>query len=216
MLRAEAIWLGSVLCAMSDERFPLLNLGSSTESFRVEGQPWIHSEIFAPLERKGRAVIHVDSRTAPGVDVVADLANRADRSRVGQLAYRTILCSNLLEHLEQPEIGVEMLLELSSAGQLLVVSGPLQYPPHPDPIDNGFRGTPDDIAALFGHQVRVVQSAELVDQHLARMYVEQSNHGLLSLAAALARPWRDRQLWQTLIRWGPRRMSASAVVFERI
>jgi hypothetical protein len=160
-------------------------------------------------------VIHVDARSEAGVDVVVDLSDPDQVRRLKDLPFVSILCSNLLEHLTDPVVGAQVLLDLTDPGQLIVVSGPMTFPPHPDPIDNGFRGGPEQIAALFGDEVQLIRAAVITDRRMAQLWAEESPHGMLSIAAGMVRPWRDPTAWHTMAAWGSRRARAAAVILER-
>ena len=71
MLEAESRWLGAALSELPAEAFPLINLGSSTESFRRGSHPWIHDEVFGPLRHAPAA----DANTLARLE----LANRVMR-----------------------------------------------------------------------------------------------------------------------------------------
>lgn len=106
--------------------------------------------IFAPARLANRPVRHMDARTAPGVDIVADLNDEQAISALASQGFKSVLCSNLLEHVNDPAATARRLVGLVPRdGGLLFISGPYRYPYHPDPIDNGFRPTPSELAAIF-------------------------------------------------------------------
>src|SRR5439155_585361 len=112
-------------------------------------QPWIDELIFAPARAAGRTVLHLDAKSAEGVDIVADLSDRLAISGLAAGGFRSILCSNLLEHVvDRTQIALA-LLEIVPQRGYLFVSGPYRYPLHPDPIDSMFRPTPRELAGLF-------------------------------------------------------------------
>src|ERR1700709_1151877 len=99
MFVAEAMWLERQLRAYApDEISPLLNIGSSTSTFRETEQPWTEQHLFAPLRARGVRVIHLDNREGPGIDIRADILEPAGVSTVRALNVRSILCCNILEH----------------------------------------------------------------------------------------------------------------------
>jgi hypothetical protein len=185
MFEAEAAWLKTALDHYPVERLsPLLNLGSSTAVFREQIQPWTEVQLFAPLRARGIALIHVDRRDEPGIDVRADLSDPADLPRLTALGPRALLCCNLLEHVEEPARLVRYCLSLLPSGGLLFVTVPFSYPHHRDPIDTMFRPSPAELAPLFagaqmlaGEIVGVGQSYRdevrrrpwLLLRHLARL-----------------------------------------------
>ena len=53
MLIQEAQWFAEQLALMEPAQvFPICNVGSSTEGFRTQDQPWIDELIFAPVVRQ--------------------------------------------------------------------------------------------------------------------------------------------------------------------
>jgi SAM-dependent methyltransferase len=120
-------------------------------------------------------VVHVDLRTAPGVDIRADLADPDDLFRLRALRPQALLCCNLLEHVREPARLARHCLELLDEGGLVFVTVPFSYPHHADPIDTMYRPSPEEIARLFaGARLR---EAEILDVGLS--YRDQVR----------ARPW---------------------------
>jgi hypothetical protein len=150
MLVREAKWFAARIRELGDDAlFPLLNVGSHTEQFRVHEQPWIDRYIYAPIRKRGRKVVHTDIKDSPGVDLVGDLTNPAFLTEVGQMRFRGAFCANLLEHVpNREEIGRAVVGAVQPGGYLLV-SCPNVFPYHPDPIDTMFRPGVEEMAALF-------------------------------------------------------------------
>jgi hypothetical protein len=150
MLVEEAQWFERRISELeSSSIFPMLNVGSSTAAFRASTQPWIDRHIFAPIARSGHAVLHVDMQAAPGVDVVGDLMDAGFRERVAGIGARSVLCSNLLEHVEDRDGICETIVSLLPSGGHVFVSCPFRYPRHDDPIDTMFRPLVAELAELF-------------------------------------------------------------------
>ncbi|MBI5516884.1 MAG: methyltransferase type 11 [Deltaproteobacteria bacterium] len=152
MLKNEARWLGRALAVIPDgDLFPMVNVGSSTRALREEAQPWIHEEIFKPLSLRGGRVVHQDLKAADGVDLVGDLNDPACWEKVSALAPRSVFCSNVLEHVPVAarDALCARMVALVPPGGYLVLSVPRAFPYHPDPLDTGFRPSPDDLAQLF-------------------------------------------------------------------
>ena len=61
--------------------------------------------------------------------------NDDDLGRLRSLKGKTILCSNLLEHVPSPSRMAERITGLVPPGGVLLVTVPNSYPYHPDPID---------------------------------------------------------------------------------
>jgi hypothetical protein len=150
MLIPEARWFASVLRSFrDDELFPLLNIGSQSARFRQQEQPWIDYHVFAPLRKRQGTVLHTDIRQDEGVDLVGDLTDPAFLGQLRSRRFRSVVCTNLLEHLPQPEVIARTLVEIVEPGGHLFVSVPYQFPYHPDPIDTMYRPTPEQLATLF-------------------------------------------------------------------
>src|SRR5438552_13681584 len=140
MLIREAAWLGLQIAQADAKRvFPLLDAGSSTEKFRNQQQPWIDRYIFAPARGQNLAVHHLDKEPAPGVDIVGDLTDPVTIEKLAGLGYRSVLCSNLLEHVQDRQHTALAVLSLIPPGGYVFLSCPYAFPYHPDPIDTRFR-----------------------------------------------------------------------------
>jgi hypothetical protein len=150
MLIQEAQWFKEQLASMEPARvFPMCNVGSSTEVFRTQEQPWIDELIFAPIVRQGHVVKHLDMKSAPGVDIVGDIGSPDFLKQVANMRFKSFFCSNLLEHLVNREEICRALLHMIPSGGYFFMSAPQFYPYHPDPIDTGFRPSILELAALF-------------------------------------------------------------------
>ena len=216
MLMREARWLGAQLAAQADAAFPLLNIGSSTAKFRTVRQPWIDRELFAPARAAGRAVTHVDLKHADGVDVVADIEDPAAARALAARGCRGVLCTNLLEHVTDVDRTCAALWALVPPGGTLILSGPYRYPLHLDPIDNGFRPSPAELAARFPG-AELVTGDVIVDHSFLR-YVTLSVPRFFEEVSRVFTPfWRFGAWTQAMRRWGyvHRRFAASGVVLRR-
>jgi hypothetical protein len=221
LLIEEARWLGEQLSALDPERvFPLLDVGSSTRSFRTQEQPWIDELIFAPARAAGRTVSHLDAKSAEGVDIVTDLSDRQAISVLAARGFRSILCSNLLEHVVDRAQIASALLEIIPAGGYLFVSGPYRYPRHSDPFDSMFRPTPVELAGLFPltrlHAQAVVKDGNYFDE------IRRRPVGFIRLLVRLLLPFYRPSVWRQeaiqlgrYLPWMFRRFEASCVVLVR-
>ncbi len=159
MLVEESVWIKDTLTNyFSENNFPILNVGSSTAQFRQSVQPFIHSNIFEPLLKQNKNVIHLDIKKADGVDIEGDLTKEDFRSTLLSLNVNSILCSNLLEHLKNPEIIALAMLQTLNSGGLLLVTVPHFFPYHNDPIDTMFRPSVEKLHQLFPNTEIVVSS----------------------------------------------------------
>lgn len=150
MLIEEAKWLGEKMSELSSsDIFPMLDIGSGTAKLRNEKEPWIDEYIFkAARQVKGR-VVHSDMIQGYGVDIVGDLCDAPFREELRARNFKSIFCSNLLEHVPNPEIIAELLVDIIPAGGYIFASCPYMYPYHPAPIDTMFRPNVEELARVF-------------------------------------------------------------------
>jgi len=183
---------------------PLLNLGSSTRTFREIAKPHIQRELFGPLEAAGIAIVHSDLKQADGVDVAGDILDPAVLGDLKARGFKCVLIANLLEHVRDPAAVAAACEEIVGPGGLILATVPSSFPYHADPIDTGFRPSPAALAALFG------RSMPLLREELAgRTYGEDLKARGSTLWAELARtllaaliaPVRPKSFAARLHRW---------------
>jgi len=150
MLKEEAIWISKIFeTQFTNENYPLLNIGSSTEEFREKTQAHIHEIVFKPLLEKSLKVIHTDIKQDNGVDEVGDLNDASFRESLKIIGIKSVLCSNLLEHLERPQEICHAILDLLNHNDLIIVTVPHYFPFHKDPIDTMLRPDLKALHSLF-------------------------------------------------------------------
>jgi hypothetical protein len=155
----ESEWLGQRLASLpSDQLFPLLNVGSSTEDYRTFQQPWIDQNIFAPIRRRGGEVYHLDMKQARGVDIVGDLLDREFLDRIAQMKVRSVMASSLFQYVTNRQEVADVLLKIVLPGGYIIVSGPQSLPYCPDPIDTMFRPSIEEMYKHFPG-TKIVESA---------------------------------------------------------
>jgi hypothetical protein len=137
-----------------------LNIGSSTKAFREHDQPHVAERFIRPLERQGMRFVHCDMKAADGVDEVGDVFDPEYRQRLRGYDAALLVCSNLLEHLTEPQRFATACADLVGEGGYGLFSVPLSYPYHPDPIDTRLRLTAAKLAAMMPDWA-VVRSAEI-------------------------------------------------------
>lgn len=128
----------------------MLNLGSSTRHFREVVKPHIEEELFRPLHEAGVKVVHSDLKNAEGVEVAGDFLDPAVRRRLQAMGFKSVLLSNLLEHVTDREAVAAACEEIVGSGGLILATVPSSCPYHADPIDTYFRPSPAELAKLFG------------------------------------------------------------------
>jgi hypothetical protein len=182
MLVEESIWLKNVFSQhFSEDNFPLLNIGSSTESFRKEVQPFIYKNVFEPLELKKFKVIHTDIKPMPGVDITGDLNDADFRTTLTGMGVKSILCSNLLEHLAEPKVICNSILTLLKKGDLILVTVPYRFPFHKDPIDTLLRPTVEELVAYFPGTVVLDSAIVTANDSLRQVFMKNKLYFLKML-----------------------------------
>jgi len=143
----ESLWIRQALeRARLDAGMTVLDIGSSTHVFRTVTQPHIDGNVFEPLRRRGIVPVHLDARADEGVDIVADVS-RLDG--VDQ-TFDVVLCTNLLEHVVDRTATLHHVKRVVAPRGLLLLTVPRRYRLHQDPIDTGFRPTPEVLDQLVG------------------------------------------------------------------
>jgi len=196
-----------------------LNIGSSTKQFREREQPHITERFIGPLEDDGLTFIHCDLKKAGGVDEAGDVFDPGFRKRLREYRANLLICSNLLEHLAEPQRFADACGELLIDEGFALFSVPRSYPYHPDPIDTMLRLTPDQLAAMM-RDWTVVRSEEIRAGNYWRD-LRESGAGwsrlirqIVRVAIPIYRPhqWRanaSRLLWVT------RMYSVSVVLLQK-
>ncbi len=216
MLKAEAQWIGQILREIDAKQLsPLLNVGSATADFRENVQPWIDSEIFAPLRERGVTVHHLDIRKDVGVDLCGDLTDDAFVAGLAGM-YRSLLCCNLLEHVPDPAAIAGKLESVVPPGGLLIVTVPNRFPWHPDPIDTLYRPTPAELAGIF-QRCRMIRG-EVIKCGTGWDYVEHNPLRMLSKVwhrVAARREYGGMKGTTSFFPWLFRQFRQACLLFEK-
>lgn len=200
MLIEEAIWLkNSISTYLKEENFPLLNIGSSTGHFRRVVQPHIHEHIFLPLEKKNQKVVHLDMKMDEGIDIIGDLSDDAFRLSLKETGIKSVLCSNLLEHLKDPKPICLSILDLLESGGLVIVTVPNSFPYHKDPIDTYFRPGIDDLHSLFPN-TRIISSEVVVSKSSYAEDLKKNKKFCAIMIARLVLPFFRPHEWTYILK----------------
>ncbi len=172
------LWLDSCLNAFaSDMRGTVLDLGGKRENKRGSFQP---PENLAQLWQ----YINLDWKTHP--NIFADVT----RTPLQTKSVDCILCTEVLEHLPNPQACVDEIHRLLRDGGLVLASTPFFYPVHADPYDFQ-RFTEDGLRRLF-------RNFKTVDVYRMGGYP-----GVLGLMLELGIPGLNgNSLAQKALRWG--------------
>jgi SAM-dependent methyltransferase len=143
----EAEWVGERLANL-DVR-TVLELGSSTQSFRTQTHPHHDRLIHAPLRAKGIRIVLSDLQPDVDIEIVGDIYDESVQAKLRQAKADALVCCNMFEHVVDRGKLASICHDVLRPGGYLVVSVPFSYPYHTDPIDTYFRPTPEEIAAMF-------------------------------------------------------------------
>lgn len=212
----EAKWIsGKILSLHLSKGSRVLNVGSSTQEFRINHQPHIDLFVFRPLRERGIQVIHQDIKEAAGVNFVGDLTDGDSLSRLKDLRCNLVLCNNLLEHLADRAPLLEALREIVPPGGYLILTGPFEYYKHMDPIDTMYRPSISDLGALFP-DMDLLDSA-LIDAGTVWRSFSKHPMGLAKLLIRVALPFWKHRGWITAVHkllWLFRRRTIACVLLQ--
>lgn len=151
MLINEAIWIRDFLSTLDmTPNQSVLDIGSSTESFRCLVQPHIDYYVYRPLSNRGVNITHMDAKAGAGVDLVCDLTSPMAEETVRQTPPAdVVLCTSLLEHVTDRNTILNRLKSLVKPGGILILSVPCRMRYHPDPIDTMYRASKTDLEIIF-------------------------------------------------------------------
>jgi SAM-dependent methyltransferase len=162
MLEEEAQWLARRILELNlAPGSHVVDVGSSTDHFRQVVQPYIDHLIFGPLRERDVHITHVDAKTQPGVDLVVDLT-AGQVPDVVRASGDLVLCCSLLEHVLDRRQAIENLAVITKPEGKVIVTVPHRFPYHQDPIDTGYRPSPEELADEIGDFFQV-ESAELIE-----------------------------------------------------
>ena len=152
MFEGESIWIRDRLAELAlPDGAQTLEVGSSTPEYRSSAQPHIERNVYAPMQARGVSIVSLDLREGPGIDYSADITSpEFDPMRVFGRRFEVVLCNNVLVHLADVERGARAVADCVAPGGHLLVSTPASYRRVRDPLDNGFRPTPLELARLLG------------------------------------------------------------------
>lgn len=163
MFREESLWIKNAIQKLKpvNGNNEVANIGSSTDHFRRVIQPHIHHNIIDTLLSTGWKVINVDMKKEPGVDLVADVT-KENFAEPFKERFALTICTNLLEHVEDIKLVTKNLVAITRSGGHLLITVPYKYKIHYDPIDNGFRPTPQQIVDLFKDVAEYIVDSKII------------------------------------------------------
>ena len=149
MLLEESLWFKNTIHKYITQSSLVLNIGSSSKHFIEVEQPYIKKNLIDELIAKQCTIKNIDIRFEEGVDIVGDVTNTNFIRQIKNLSPDVIICSNLLEHLEDRTAFCAGLSQMMGESTLLIVSVPYKFPYHEDPIDTLFRPNLIDLQKTF-------------------------------------------------------------------
>jgi len=203
MFEREAERIRQILLARNSVS-RLLNLGSSDARFRERTKPHIERVLFAPLREAGVEIVHADIKKAPGVDIVGDILDPRIQENLRARRVGCILIANVLEHVRDRAAVVAACEDIVGSEGLILAAVPCSFPYHADPLDTGYRPTPDALAALFTRSDPLL--TDLVEgqtyrEQLAARGESPAAAMLRTTLWALAFPLRPNSARARLSRW---------------
>lgn len=158
MFYKEAEQINKILADFqSDQINPIIEIGSSTSDFRETKKPHINKFIHQYLSLRNIRIYTSDLKSGAGIDLSGDIFEESFSESLRLLNPKMVLCCNILEHVKNPELFAKIVSSLIQRNCHIICSVPLDYPYHPDPIDNLLRPSPDEIAQLF-HGTTLISS----------------------------------------------------------
>lgn len=219
MLREEAKWLANVIYSLEPNCvFPLLNIGSSTQYFREKEQPWIDENLFYPARTLGYSVIHMDIKNNIGVDLVGDLYDSEFLQKLSTMNIRSVLCSNLLEHVLNREEVCKIISSIVPVGGYIFITVPYKYPYHCDPIDTMFRPSVDELSKFFP-QYQILQSGVVEGGLLVKSTSITPILYAIAMFIRVLLPIYQPRRWLDSVRysfWLFRTISATCIALEKM
>jgi hypothetical protein len=197
------------------ELSPMLNIGSQNAGFQRQ-TPWINDNIFTPLKNRGVNIINSDIQNCPGVDLVGDFLDLEFQKSVATKNFKSIVCCNVLEHVNDIDGFVDGLKNVLSPASYLIISCPCKFPYHPDPIDNQFRPTPSELTGLFP-KMEIIGSG-CIPCETGWEYLFPNKSKILIKLARLAFPFIRPKGWIETVRmlgWLNQRFSASCALLRQ-
>ena len=219
MFKEEAKWLANMIYSLNPNSvFPMLNIGSSNKKFREQEQPWIDELLFKPARRKGYSVIHTDIKNDIGVDLVGDLCNVDFLKQLSDMNIQSVICSNLLEHINNREEISKIISSIVPKNGYLFVTVPYKYPYHCDPIDTMFRPNIQELSSLFP-DFKIVNGEILPGGYLVQSTTTTPILYTLAMLIRLMLPIYQPLRWVDSLKyalWLFKDISVSCVVLEKV
>lgn len=150
MFVEEAEWIRARLAELPlPAGARVLDIGSSTLEYRTVHQPHISELIHRPLLSRGCRLTCGDLKQGDGVDLVVDLSRRDLPASTFAEPYDLVICSNILEHIEDRKTFIANVLRFCATPGFLLCTVPRTFPYHADPIDTMYRPSTGELAGFI-------------------------------------------------------------------
>ena len=158
----------------------------------------------------------MDAKADRGVDICGDVTIQEIQAAISRRAPKLVICSNLLEHVVDRPAVVTLLSSIVGPGGFLLLTVPRSYPFHADPIDTGFRPTPEEIASMFV-EYNTLSKAIVVGETFAERIARHPKM-LLTVPFRLLFRFKGYPAWRNqfdMLNWMFRPLTVSAVLLQR-
>jgi hypothetical protein len=193
MLEREAQWLRDAILDLPDEPgCSVLNFGSQNAGY-LRKYPYIDQCINTPTMARGWQMTNLDLLPGPGVDISGNLYNDDFLREVKARRFRGVYLFNVLEHVTNVFSLCERIESVVDKGGWILVSVPRNYPPHEDPIDNGFRPATAELQGMFTRSTCLM--AAIVDDFPYTHYLRADPARAAKFVARLGTPFYRPRRW---------------------
>ena len=221
MLLSEAVWLKkNIEKYVSVDFAPVLNLGSSTLIFRTKINSCIDELVIKPIERRTKSkVIHSDYKKDIGVDLCGDIYNKNFQNTIIEKKFKTIICTSLLEQVEDPVKAISIIGSLVANHGLIFLTVPRRFPYHPDPIDIFFRPTQEELFSYFDQDKFILLEKELIADQSYFSFLLKRPKLLLNRIVRIFTPFYQFQSWKRQMTYLPhyfKKLQQSCIIVRRI
>jgi SAM-dependent methyltransferase len=174
MFYRESRWIADQAKNFAPDAATLIDVGSGSPYYRDTTQKHI-ADMYARLRANDVTITTLDSDPDNRPDIVCDIGTILDRPAEHDI----VLASNLLEHVQQSQLGTVIgnLFRLVRPGGVVIITVPFNLPKHERPIDNMLRPTPQELTTLVAH--RAVHLAQWEDVHYREPYLSNPSMGCL-------------------------------------
>lgn len=166
MFIKESEWIWENVKPLEISRsFTILDIGSQTAEYRNIKQPFL-GNLYVSLSTFGRIyTLDMDPLAEP--DYLCDIS--LNTSSIPNKQFDLVMACNIIEHIYREKFDCAIRNIASLSNRYLVITSPLYYNWHFQPIDNGLRLTPEEIANLFP-EFKTISSNSWKDEHYLSKY----------------------------------------------